>query len=92
MNQCSQPVFIVRMFYFSLSGCPRATSAMKKARMSSVDMLTIKQRASKGQNQSLILTLHTKPKTNQTQIKSCFWFQASKMMKKSNSWMKKSKI
>ncbi|CAJ1077672.1 myelin transcription factor 1-like%2C a isoform X5 [Xyrichtys novacula] len=32
----------------SLSGCPRATSAMKKARMSSVDMLTIKQRASKG--------------------------------------------
>ncbi|KAK5598688.1 Myelin transcription factor 1-like protein, partial [Crenichthys baileyi] len=32
----------------SLSGCPRTTSAMKKARMSSVDMLTIKQRASKG--------------------------------------------
>uniref|UniRef100_A0A8C4GYZ3 Myelin transcription factor 1 domain-containing protein n=1 Tax=Dicentrarchus labrax TaxID=13489 RepID=A0A8C4GYZ3_DICLA len=32
----------------SLSGCPRATSAMKKARMSSVEMLTIKQRASKG--------------------------------------------
>lgn len=36
--------------YSSLSGCPRATSAMKKARMSSVDMLTIKQRASKGQS------------------------------------------
>lgn len=33
----------------SLSGCPRATTAMKKARMSSVEMLTIKQRASKGQ-------------------------------------------
>ncbi|KAM4528708.1 myelin transcription factor 1-like, a isoform 2-T4 [Fundulus diaphanus] len=32
----------------SLSGCPRTSSAMKKARMSSVDMLTIKQRASKG--------------------------------------------
>ncbi|XP_062267543.1 myelin transcription factor 1-like, a isoform X3 [Platichthys flesus] len=34
--------------HFSLSGCPRATSAMKKARMSGVEMLTIKQRASKG--------------------------------------------
>ncbi|KAF3703191.1 Myelin transcription factor 1 [Channa argus] len=34
----------------SLSGCPRATSAMKKARMSGVEMLTIKQRASKGQS------------------------------------------
>uniref|UniRef100_A0A8C9VR45 Myelin transcription factor 1 like n=1 Tax=Scleropages formosus TaxID=113540 RepID=A0A8C9VR45_SCLFO len=32
----------------SLSGCPRATSAMKKARMSGVEMLTIKQRASNG--------------------------------------------
>ncbi|KAJ8270996.1 hypothetical protein GJAV_G00121600 [Gymnothorax javanicus] len=32
----------------SLSGCPRATSAMKKARLSGVEMLTIKQRASKG--------------------------------------------
>ncbi|XP_037100125.1 myelin transcription factor 1-like, a isoform X1 [Syngnathus acus] len=32
----------------SLSGCPRASSAMKKARMSGVEMLTIKQRASKG--------------------------------------------
>ncbi|XP_037837398.1 myelin transcription factor 1-like, a isoform X3 [Kryptolebias marmoratus] len=32
----------------SLSGCPRATSAMKKARMSGVEMLTIKQKASKG--------------------------------------------
>uniref|UniRef100_A0A6Q2WYS7 Myelin transcription factor 1 domain-containing protein n=1 Tax=Esox lucius TaxID=8010 RepID=A0A6Q2WYS7_ESOLU len=32
----------------SLSGCPRATSAMKKARMTGVEMLTIKQRASKG--------------------------------------------
>uniref|UniRef100_A0A3P9M9H1 Myelin transcription factor 1-like, a n=1 Tax=Oryzias latipes TaxID=8090 RepID=A0A3P9M9H1_ORYLA len=32
----------------SLSGCPRATSAMKKSRMSGVEMLTIKQRASKG--------------------------------------------
>ncbi|XP_029281154.1 myelin transcription factor 1-like, a isoform X5 [Cottoperca gobio] len=33
---------------WALSGCPRATSAMKKARMSGVEMLTIKQRASKG--------------------------------------------
>ncbi|XP_062858378.1 myelin transcription factor 1-like, a [Trichomycterus rosablanca] len=32
----------------SLSGCPLATSAMKKARMTGVEMLTIKQRASKG--------------------------------------------
>ncbi|XP_066571191.1 myelin transcription factor 1-like protein isoform X3 [Amia ocellicauda] len=32
----------------SLSGCPRATSAMKKARLSGVEMLTIKQRASNG--------------------------------------------
>ncbi|XP_051908221.1 myelin transcription factor 1-like, a [Hippocampus zosterae] len=32
----------------SLSGCPRASSAMKKARMSGAEMLTIKQRASKG--------------------------------------------
>ncbi|KAK2864149.1 hypothetical protein Q7C36_003303 [Tachysurus vachellii] len=32
----------------SLSGCPRATSAMKKARMTGVEMLTIKQRANKG--------------------------------------------
>ncbi|KAG9336186.1 hypothetical protein JZ751_002533 [Albula glossodonta] len=31
-----------------LSGCPRATSAMKKARMSGVEMLTIKQRANNG--------------------------------------------
>ncbi|XP_037541963.1 myelin transcription factor 1-like protein [Nematolebias whitei] len=32
----------------SLSGCPRATLAMKKARMSSTEMLTIKQRTGKG--------------------------------------------
>uniref|UniRef100_A0A3B1IV20 Myelin transcription factor 1-like, a n=1 Tax=Astyanax mexicanus TaxID=7994 RepID=A0A3B1IV20_ASTMX len=32
----------------SLSGCPRATSAMKKSRITGVEMLTIKQRASKG--------------------------------------------
>uniref|UniRef100_A0A1A8DVR2 Myelin transcription factor 1-like, a n=1 Tax=Nothobranchius kadleci TaxID=1051664 RepID=A0A1A8DVR2_NOTKA len=32
----------------SLSGCPRASSAMKKSRMSGVEILTIKQRASKG--------------------------------------------
>ncbi|XP_058881801.1 myelin transcription factor 1-like protein isoform X3 [Acipenser ruthenus] len=32
----------------SLSGCPRATSAMKKARLSGEEMLTIKQRASNG--------------------------------------------
>lgn len=33
----------------SLSGCPRATSAMRKARLSGVEMLTIKQqRASNG--------------------------------------------
>ncbi|MGH0154049.1 UNVERIFIED_CONTAM: hypothetical protein FKN15_026179 [Acipenser sinensis] len=31
-----------------LSGCPRATSAMKKARLSGEEMLTIKQRASNG--------------------------------------------
>ncbi|XP_028996204.1 myelin transcription factor 1-like, a isoform X3 [Betta splendens] len=37
-----------RRFSLHLSGCPRATSAMKKARMSGVEMLTIKQRASKG--------------------------------------------
>ncbi|XP_075454391.1 myelin transcription factor 1-like protein isoform X4 [Ascaphus truei] len=32
----------------SLSGCPRATSAMKKARLSGEEMLTIKQRAPNG--------------------------------------------
>ncbi|XP_048660873.1 myelin transcription factor 1-like protein isoform X14 [Marmota marmota marmota] len=32
----------------SLSGCPRATSAMKKAKLSGDQMLTIKQRASNG--------------------------------------------
>lgn len=32
----------------SLSGCPRASSAMKKSRLSGMDMLTLKQRASKG--------------------------------------------
>ncbi|XP_029452879.1 myelin transcription factor 1-like protein [Rhinatrema bivittatum] len=32
----------------SLSGCPRATSAMKKARLSGEEMLTIKQRATNG--------------------------------------------
>ncbi|KAL3048944.1 hypothetical protein OYC64_008428 [Pagothenia borchgrevinki] len=32
----------------SLSGCPRATSAMRKARLSGVEMLTIKQHASNG--------------------------------------------
>ncbi|XP_043837823.1 myelin transcription factor 1-like protein isoform X3 [Dromiciops gliroides] len=32
----------------SLSGCPRATSAMKKAKLSGEQMLTIKQRASNG--------------------------------------------
>lgn len=33
----------------SLSGCPRATSAMRKARLSGVELLTIKQqRASNG--------------------------------------------
>ncbi|XP_043926261.1 myelin transcription factor 1-like protein isoform X3 [Protopterus annectens] len=32
----------------SLSGCPRATSAVKKARLSGDEMLTIKQRASNG--------------------------------------------
>ncbi|XP_063079553.1 myelin transcription factor 1-like, a [Engraulis encrasicolus] len=32
----------------SLSGCPRASSAMKKARMTGVEMLTLKQRPSKG--------------------------------------------
>jgi len=46
------------MFYLyvcSLSGCPRATSAMKKARMTGVEMLTIKQRASKGTSFFLLL-------------------------------------
>lgn len=33
---------------YSLSGCPRATSAMKKAKLSGEQMLTIKQRASNG--------------------------------------------
>lgn len=42
-------ISLMCVFRSSLSGCPRATSAMKKARMSSVEMLTIKQRASKGQ-------------------------------------------
>ncbi|XP_056623112.1 myelin transcription factor 1-like protein isoform X1 [Triplophysa dalaica] len=32
----------------SLSGCPRATAAMKKARLSRVEMLTIKQQSSNG--------------------------------------------
>ncbi|XP_052001824.1 myelin transcription factor 1-like protein isoform X5 [Xyrauchen texanus] len=32
----------------SLSGCPRATTAMKKARLSAVEMLTIKQQTSNG--------------------------------------------
>lgn len=32
----------------SLSGCPRATSAMKKAKLSGEQMLTIRQRASNG--------------------------------------------
>ncbi|XP_042630424.1 myelin transcription factor 1-like protein isoform X6 [Cyprinus carpio] len=32
----------------SLSGCPRATAAMKKARLSGVEMLTIKQQTSNG--------------------------------------------
>ncbi|XP_052475553.1 myelin transcription factor 1-like protein [Carassius gibelio] len=32
----------------SLSGCPRATAAMKKARLSGVEMLTIKQQSSNG--------------------------------------------
>ncbi|KAM4695472.1 myelin transcription factor 1-like protein isoform 5-T5 [Discoglossus pictus] len=35
-------------FFPSLSGCPRATSAMKKARLSGEEMLTIKQRATNG--------------------------------------------
>ncbi|KAM4040660.1 myelin transcription factor 1-like protein isoform 8-T10 [Anomaloglossus baeobatrachus] len=32
----------------SLSGCPRATSAMKKARLSGEEMMTVKQRATNG--------------------------------------------
>lgn len=51
-HQESPITFCHRVSGASLSGCPRATTAMKKARMSSVDMLTIKQRASKGQQQS----------------------------------------
>ncbi|XP_041419465.1 myelin transcription factor 1-like protein isoform X7 [Xenopus laevis] len=35
-------------YFPSLSGCPRATSAMKKARLSGEEMLTIKQRATNG--------------------------------------------
>lgn len=57
------------LFYSSLSGCPRATTAMKKARMSSVEMLTIKQRASKGQSQTLNpeqKNLNTYPNRNLT--------------------------
>lgn len=41
-------MFVCFLHVCSLSGCPRATSAMKKARMTGVEMLTIKQRASKG--------------------------------------------
>ncbi|XP_022541720.1 myelin transcription factor 1-like, a isoform X6 [Astyanax mexicanus] len=40
--------FLTHRRYISLSGCPRATSAMKKSRITGVEMLTIKQRASKG--------------------------------------------
>lgn len=36
----------------SLSGCPRATSAMKKAKLSGEQMLTIRQRASNGERPS----------------------------------------
>ncbi|CAG14113.1 unnamed protein product, partial [Tetraodon nigroviridis] len=34
----------------SLSGCPRATSAMRKARLSGVEMLTIKQQCTSNGN------------------------------------------
>uniref|UniRef100_H3CZE9 Myelin transcription factor 1-like, a n=1 Tax=Tetraodon nigroviridis TaxID=99883 RepID=H3CZE9_TETNG len=51
----------------SLSGCPRATTAMKKARMSSVDMLSIKQRASKGiENDEEIKQLDEEIKENES--------------------------
>lgn len=43
-NPCS--VFVC--YCFSLSGCPRATAAMKKARLSGVEMLTIKQQSNNG--------------------------------------------
>lgn len=79
-----------RSSYSSLSGCPRATTAMKKARMSSVEMLTIKQRASKGQRRTL--TPSRKFKVLASNLTDFAGFQASKMMKRSNSWMKKSKI
>ncbi|NXX96018.1 MYT1L protein, partial [Centropus bengalensis] len=46
----------------SLSGCPRATSAMKKAKLSGEQMLTIKQRASnETQNISTQSKRHFKP-------------------------------
>lgn len=82
------------MFGFdsSLSGCPRATSAMKKARMSGVEMLTIKQRASKGLLSHLPLELWLLTRSQETSNNLSGLFQASKMTKKSNSWMKKSKI
>ncbi|XP_076011026.1 myelin transcription factor 1-like, a [Genypterus blacodes] len=58
----------------SLSGCPRATTAMKKARMSGVEMLTIKQRASKGiENDEEIKQLDEEIKDlneNNTQVES----------------------
>lgn len=44
----------------SLSGCPRATSAMKKAKLSGEQMLTIRQRASNG-NRPAHSTPHAHP-------------------------------
>uniref|UniRef100_A0A3Q2T598 Myelin transcription factor 1 like n=1 Tax=Fundulus heteroclitus TaxID=8078 RepID=A0A3Q2T598_FUNHE len=44
-----EPISLLLVAACSLSGCPRATSAMRKARLSGVEMLTIKhQRASNG--------------------------------------------
>lgn len=44
----------------SLSGCPRASSAMRKARLSGVEMLTIKQqRSSNGNRHHTILPHNT---------------------------------
>lgn len=43
-----QLIILSSLVVYSLSGCPRATSAMKRAKLSGEQMLTIKQRASNG--------------------------------------------
>ncbi len=52
IKSVNNPYFMLSYFY-SLSGCPRATAAMKKARLSGVEMLTIKQQTSNGKSLTL---------------------------------------